>query len=352
MATLHPASPERGQDMPWIVAYWVLFFAALLGAIGLVTYLTWGPVLNFLVLLGVIGLAAYLGVGAYAATTMSHPIRQKLRGTPADLGLPYENVAFPSAEDHIPLKGWLIGGHGGPTIIFVHGKDGNRDDPTIGLPLIGQALVHHGYDVLAFDLRGHGESGGSRFSLGYLEARDVAGAVAFLKRRGRTELGAFGWSLGAATVLNAAPDLPDLRALVVESAFAAVTDLMATQIPLTTHLPGLFTPGILLMSDLLYGFRPQQNRPERALARLGTRPLLLIQDGADEFIPPAHATRLQQAGAANPNFQFWQVPGATHVRGYQTCPDEYMRRVIAFFDANLPRRAADLRPPPADALVR
>ena len=168
MTTLHPALAVRAQGSP----LWSLT-----------------RLFNFVALLVAISLVAYLGVGAYAATTMSHPIRQPLRGTPADLGLPYENVAFPSTVDNIPLHGWLIGGFGGRTIIFVHGKDGIHNDPTIGLPLIAQALVRHGYDVLAFDLRGHGELGGSRFSLGALETRDLAGAVQYLKSRGGSNWG-------------------------------------------------------------------------------------------------------------------------------------------------------------------
>jgi pimeloyl-ACP methyl ester carboxylesterase len=299
---------------------------------------------RFVVVLVVIGLVAYLGVGAYVASTMSHPIRQPQRGTPAALSLTYTDVAFTSTVDNILLKGWLIGEHGGPTIIFVHGKDGSRDDPTIGLPQIAQGLVCHGYDVLVFDLRGHGQSGGSRFSLGYLETRDLAGAVQFLKSQGRTDLAAMGWSLGAATVLNAAPDLPDLHAVVAESAFANVRDLLEIQVPLNTHLPRLFTPGILLMGDLLYGFGTAQNQPERAVARLGARPLFLIQDGADEFIPADQATRLQQAGAADPNLRTWLVPNTAHVRAYQHDPAEYMRQVTAFLDNNLPQRAPDPAP--------
>jgi fermentation-respiration switch protein FrsA (DUF1100 family) len=287
---------------------------------------------------------AYLVVGAYVAGTMSYPVRQPLRGTPADLGLPYKDVAFTSAVDHIPLKGWLIGNRGGPTIIFVHAKDGSRADPTIGLPQIAQALVRRGYDVLAFDLRGHGESGGDRCSLGYLETRDVAGAVAFLKSQGRTDLGAIGWSLGAVTVLNAAPALPELHAVVAESAFADLSDMLDTQIPLNTQLPRLFTPSIVFMGNLLYGFDTQANRPEQAVARLGARPLFLIHDGADELVPPDQAARLDQAGAANPHLQVWNAPDTAHVRAYQAYPDDYVQRVVSFFDTSLWWPAPDLLP--------
>jgi pimeloyl-ACP methyl ester carboxylesterase len=323
MATLHTTVPRRAHVAPRVSTHLIV---------------------NLIAWLAVTGVVAYLGVGAYVASTMSHPIRQPLGGTPADLGLPYRDVAFTSTVDNIPLKGWLIGDRHGPTIIFVHGKDGKRNDPTIGLPQIAQALVRHGYDVLAFDLRGHGESGGSRFSLGYLETRDVAGAVAFLKSEGRTELGAIGWSLGAATMLNAMPDLPELRAVVAESAFADLRDVLAVQLPPNTHLPRLFNPSILLMGDVLYGFGSAQNRPAEAVARLGSRPLFLIHDGADELIPPDQATRLDQAGAANPYLKVWIVPDTAHVRAYQRAPDEYVQRVVSFFDGQLPNPAPDPLP--------
>ena len=36
-------------------------------------------------------------------------------------------------------------------------------------------------NVILFDLRGHGESDGDRFSLGYFEKRDVLGAIRYLR---------------------------------------------------------------------------------------------------------------------------------------------------------------------------
>ena len=96
----------------------------------------------------------------------------------------------------------------------------------MGLPEIATAFVRRNYAVLTFDLRAHGESGGDHFTLGQLETRDVVGAVRFLQSRGRTCIGAIGWSLGAATLLNAAPDLPEIQAIVADSAFANLAVLL------------------------------------------------------------------------------------------------------------------------------
>ena len=72
------------------------------------------------------GVGVYLGLGAYIANRVSRPIRQTLHTTPAEFGLAYENVAFTSTVDNIPLRGWLIGARDAKTIIFVHSKDGIR----------------------------------------------------------------------------------------------------------------------------------------------------------------------------------------------------------------------------------
>jgi dipeptidyl aminopeptidase/acylaminoacyl peptidase len=169
----------------------------------------------------------YLAIGAVLADKLSATTRHPLTSTPANYGLTYERVQFRSA-DGIPLAGWYIGSPGAQTILVLHGQDGERDDPSIGLMDIDRALVQHGYDVLTFDFRGYGESGGDRFSLGDLEVRDVAGALNYLKTRGVNQVGALGFSMGAATALNSAPAHPEMRAVVADSSFAEIVPIVET----------------------------------------------------------------------------------------------------------------------------
>src|SRR6185369_14465716 len=230
---------------------------------------------------------------------------------------PIETVQFPSAIDNVRLKGWLMGTGSGRTIVVLHAKDGTRADPTVGLPDLERALVQHGYRVLAFDFRGHGESGGDRVSIGALEPRDVSGALAFLKTRGITSAGVIGFSMGAATALNAAAEHPELRAVVADSAFADFDELISTELPREGNVPNVFDPGIEFMAWTMYGMDMGNNKPARSLARLGDRPVFLIHGTADVYVPMHHQDELQKAGAANPNLQVWIVPGAEHVRAFR-----------------------------------
>src|SRR4029453_14354968 len=60
-----------------------------------------------------------------------------------------------------------------PTILFLHGKGGNASE------WVEDAVraVRLGYNVLLPDLRGHGGSGGTFFTLGYLERDDLDQAL-------------------------------------------------------------------------------------------------------------------------------------------------------------------------------
>src|SRR2546423_4627692 len=132
--------------------------------------------------------SAYTALSLYIATRLVYVAQKPLYSTPAAFGLKYQNITFPSREDHIQLRGWLIPGvlPGGTltvqrTIIVVHGTRTNRADKDAGLLNFSVALARHGFAVLAFDMRGMGESPPAPLSLGYFEQRDVLGAAGFLQ---------------------------------------------------------------------------------------------------------------------------------------------------------------------------
>jgi fermentation-respiration switch protein FrsA (DUF1100 family) len=89
------------------------------------------------------------------------------------------------------------------------------------------------------------------------------------------------------------------------------------------------------MARVLYGIDIPDNRPARALASLGSRPVLLIHGTGDELIPVSNASLLQKAGANDPNFELWIAAGSSHANAYHDYPEEYTKRVLAFFDKYL-----------------
>ena len=277
------------------------------------------------------GLLVYMGTSVYVADKLSHPKRRAIQLTCADYGPTCREVRFTSAVDDVPLEGWFIDAPGTTAILQLHGRNGARDD----FAEVTRELVREGYDVLTFDFRAHGESGGERYSLGPLETRDVEGALAYLKEQGATEVGVIAYSMGAATALLAAPDHPEIEALVVDSPFADLPSVLERELPRNSGLPSIFNPGIIVAGQVAFGIDLTINRPVEAVRRLNDRPILLIHGAEDALIPVSHAYSLRDAAGGNPNFEMWVVPGVGHVKAYGSTPTEYLERVTSFFDTHL-----------------
>ena len=282
-------------------------------------------------------LLAYAGVSLVVAETLTKPYRRPLATSPAAFGLVYEDVAFPSTGDRIPLRGWFLPAPGSDRVVLiVHGRNSNRTGDDGQYVPHAAALVAHGYNALLFDLRGHGESGGERYTLGTAEQRDVRGAVAYLKGRGFATEGMGYWShsMGAATVLLASTVSPDVRAIVADSSFARLEDLLDEELPRASGLPGFFNPPILFFARTVFGADASLANPVQAVAGLPADSLFIIHGEADGLIPVDHARRI--ADAAGPAVHdLWIVPGARHDRVSEVLPEQYEQRVLAFFDEKL-----------------
>src|SRR5258708_11597732 len=218
-----------------------------------------------LLILSTLLTSAYVALSLYIATQLVYAPQKPIYATPAAFGMQFRTGTFPSREDHLLLRGWFIPGllsngqlTAQRTIIMVHGNRTNRADKVAGLLNLSVAFAQHGFAVLAFDMRGNGESPPAPLSLGYFEQRDVLGAVDFLRSGaipypdlGRPRIIA-GWgvSMGAATLLLAASQEPDIHAVVSDSAYADIIPILEREVPNGGHLPSLFTPGTLIAARL------------------------------------------------------------------------------------------------------
>ena len=264
--------------------------------------------------------------------------RKALEQQPADLGLRFEAISFPSRRDSVRLEGWLLPGESGaPSIVFVHGLGSTRSgDHALEL---ARLLQGRGYNALLFDLRAHGSSGGERVAAGLHEKSDVLGAIDYLRSRGLSRpVGLLGFSYGAATALLAAADEPAVQAVVADSPFARATDLIAQETARKTPVPEwlapAFLPGAGALALLFHGIDLRDSAPDRAAGRL-TYPVLVIHGEADERIPVEHGRRVYESAPAGS--ELWLVPDAGHVEAYELQPREYERRLLAYLESRLGR---------------
>ncbi len=294
--------------------------------------------------------ALYLGLSAFIVSEMLTPHSPCRVRVPADSGLVAEKIRFLSHSDRIPLVGWLLPNSRDRAVVLLHGLSSNSWTGT--QEDIARAYFRAGFHVLVFDGRGRGLSGGDRLGLGWHERGDVRGAVDLLLERGIEpgRIGVHGTSYGAATAILSAAAIPEVGAVVADSAFADVRDIMDEEIKTMTGVPSVVTrllrPGIALVARLGYALDLDAIPPERAVPKIAPRPILFIHGSEDERIPVEHARRLK-AEATNSPHELWILQGFGHTDGVRIgkgpkclgkpspIREVYLSKVTAFFDHSL-----------------
>lgn len=248
----------------------------------------------------------------------------------------YEEVRF-QGRDGVDLVAWWVPADrpDAAAVILVHGRASCRKDPVLLLP--AGMLHRNGFAVLLVDLRDMGDSEivDGRYAGGTQEYPDVLGAWDWLRARGLPagRIGLLGESNGASTVVIAAGEEPGIAATWEDSGYADTTAAIAEEVRHAGY-PEILTVGGTLWA-LLFGIDLDAHRPIDAIAKIGTRPLMIVHGLADTRVQPHHgldfALAREQAVGADAYVSPWFVPHATHVQAAFVAPVEYESRVVAFF---------------------
>lgn len=244
----------------------------------------------------------------------------------APLDLHARPVSF-SAASGDPVHGWWIeGARDMPSILLLHGIRSDRR------AMLGRArlLASHGYSVLLFDLRAHGESAGDAITFGWLESESATAAQQWLRsQRPRQRIGAIGVSLGGAAILLG-PLPSDFDAVVLEAVYSDVHNALRNRLDIRL---GALAPAVAPLLEMQIaprlGISVEQLSPIDRIDRLDA-PLLLIAGGRDRHTRPDEA-RAMYARARAPK-HFWLLPEAAHQDFLAHSPDQYEHQVIGFLD--------------------
>jgi pimeloyl-ACP methyl ester carboxylesterase len=290
-------------------------------------------------------IAGYLGS---ANMFGDHPRWRGMTRGPSDFGLRSESVSFDST-DGIPLKAWWLPASDTPrgAVIIAHGIDHTRQ---VMLPRAA-FLVRGGFDVLTMDLRGHGESSGSIVSPGLLEARDILGAVRFIRTRGNNEpVALLGVSYGAVASVIAATESPEIAAVISDSAFLtgkdvsddisqhylhdSRTNFWVRALLLASSLPGVARATMLtyyLRSGIYLGPELLSLIPFASRVHI---PTLIISGGRDWIVPTDKARQILSAIPDNRK-EFLVIPDAAHDTAYSAAPTLYASGVLSFLERSI-----------------
>lgn len=289
-------------------------------------------VINLVLLLS---LGLVLKISFQAAHFMiTNPIdeRQMITQSPLDHGLAYSDITL-QTRDGLRLAAWYIPSQNGAAVILAHGYKSNR----ISMLEETNMLARHGYGVLLFDSRAHGESEGETIRFGAVEMADFEAAYQFLLAQPAvdpTRIGLLGSSNGGAMSILYAAQNPGIAALVADSAYASLEDEIAIGVQVYANLPAMpFAPIVRMFAELEANISAQDISPIAVIAAISPRPILIIQGGEDGNIPVESGQQLFDA-ALFPK-ELWYVPLSRHTTIDTDYPDEYEDRIISFFDQYL-----------------
>jgi fermentation-respiration switch protein FrsA (DUF1100 family) len=233
--------------------------------------------------------------------------------------IPYQDVDL-ITEDGIRLSAWYTPARNGTVILLAHGYGDNRPEWVHAL------LAKKGYGVLAWDARAHGESDGEISTIGYLEVLDVRAALNYaLTQPGVEHIGAWGGSMGGATIIRAAADFPEIEAVFIDSSFASLNDEFNYLVPYP-----LINPLAKLIATTETGINLDEVDPLEDIAKISPRPVYIVHGTGDTVAPPDAGRKLYEA-AHEPRF-LWEVENIQHLMIYLDNPRKYKRRLLGFFD--------------------
>jgi fermentation-respiration switch protein FrsA (DUF1100 family) len=246
---------------------------------------------------------------------------------PEKFGIAYEAVEFPSS-DGTKLTGLFFPSSGTArgTVVHFHGNAQNMTTHFF----FSQWLTGYGFNVLAFDYRGYGASGGRKSIRGSI--RDGQAALRYIQTRSDVDgerVFVFAQSMGGAIAIPAIAKMtaPRVKAIAVEASFSSYSRVARDKMrqiwvtwPLQWPLSGLFLTW---------------NNPARYLNRLPKVPLVFIHGDADVVVPFAESQRLF-ALAQEPK-EFWQVIGGGHTEAFVTQRAKYRPKLAEFFANALKR---------------
>lgn len=281
-------------------------------------------------LLGFVGFVA--AVAEYGHRQIISSFRSEFRDDPERWGMSAVREIDLVARDGLRLHSWLFrSSEAVASVIMLHGHGGNKHAM---LPLAH--MLYPRFNVMLLDHRGHGESEGTRTTIGYEERLDVHAAVDYLLEQGMGPVGIFGMSMGGATAILAAAEDPRIAAIVADSPFARLRWAVGQRARLRGY-PAFMTSAVAyagcLATALHLRYRMQAFDPVEVVHLLAPRPFLLTHGVEDDVIPVANAHALF-GRAAEPK-ELWLMPGLKHCQALDECYDEFKARIVAFYERTL-----------------
>jgi pimeloyl-ACP methyl ester carboxylesterase len=292
----------------------------------------------------VLGYGFFLAVLAlWVSYKLTVPPRQKQKKTPLDGGLVFSLSTLKSPGGYC-LRGWIVAACGPSkgTIILCHNYRASKQKM---LPWIN-FLSRAGYETVAFDFNGHGESDrvhtfANLITRTVIDLQSILTQLDRLPLANRSRVGLMGFSMGSAALLGYLASHAKrscIHAVVIDSGppnklvWNSRVDMMLK--PAFKRLPGIRLVHFAVGRLQRFGPFPEgiHSAPARLL-RTDT-PFFFIQGLKDNISTPDQSRWLYDHLIRAPK-SYWPIAESHHMTNLHMRPEEYQQRVLAFLDRYL-----------------
>ena len=212
----------------------------------------------------------------------------------------------------------------GKAVIISHGYTDNR----FGALKYAKIYLDMSFDVIVYDLRGHGLNEQTFCTYSVLEAKDLDALIRDTRARYPQfqVLGLHGESLGAASTVACLKYQPDIDFAVADCAFSEITSVLEGGLR-GMHMPAFMVRVASVCAKLRYGYSFKEMRPIDSL-KDNRLPILFIHGAEDSFILPSHSEALCRAAGEYGVLKL--IPGAGHAESVLKQPEMYREAVTEF----------------------
>ena len=194
-------------------------------------------------------------------------------------------------------------------------------------------FYNRGFNVLIYDHRYHGKSGGENCSMGYYEKNDLKNCVSWvINKTGKDSIvGTHGESMGAATVLMHGAIDDRLSFAIADCPFESIYEQFKYRLKIEYKLPAIpFLNFANLITKIKVKVSYKDIAPIKTIGNIKF-PVLFIHGDSDTFIPCSHTQHLYDLKKGPKQVYF--AKGADHAKSYFVDKEEYKKVVYKFLDS-------------------
>ncbi len=224
----------------------------------------------------------------------------------------------------ISVVGWYFPGKRREVVVIVPAAGGSE------VQLIPYIKFLHaaGYTVVANYSANNPAFG---ISWGMLKRKFALATARALKADGFDKIAVLGISEGAAGAIMAQTEQPVFTAIVADSSYANLEELLMRS-PSMSRLNPAFASTVMFEARFWFGRPLSKISPVIDAANLGNCPLLVIQNRGDKITPVADGKAILYASGVNS--EIWIAPSDGHGDAIYEAPVAYGEHVIRFLNAS------------------